>query len=149
MFRAGEFSEEKELEFECRNRKFFFKGTQLTKCTPDRVFVNCFHEVGRAVKKHKLLASVVFVTDLVSIGLLVFVKGYQFYMMNLNQLLLSLRQQFLFSPTSKTCTAPETLFIFTRLYPLYFMAFSGCRMIYSLYERSTYTGLLFSRLNKS
>ena len=79
MFRAGEFAEQKKLKFECRNRKFYFKGNQLTRSTPDKVFVNCFHEVGRAVKKHKLLASVVFVTDLVSIGLLVFVKGYHRY----------------------------------------------------------------------
>ena len=134
MFRAGEFAEQKELKFQCRNRKFFFKGSQLMRSTPDKIFVNCFHEVGRAVKKHKLLASVVFVTDLVSIGLLVFVRGYHFLNIDLIQLRLSFAKQYLFSPTSKTCTVPETLFTSMLSYHSYCMAFFGCHMIYSSYE---------------
>ena len=149
MFRAGEFAEQKELKFQCRNRKFFFKGSQLMRSTPDKIFVNCFHEVGRAVKKHKLLASVVFVTDLVSIGLLVFVRGYHFLNIDLIQLRLSFAKQYLFSPTSRTCTVPETLFTSMPSYHSYFMAFFGCRMTYSSYERSIKSGLHLSRFNKS
>ena len=71
MHRNGKLNKNHQLELECRHQKFYYKNKRLSSQNNTNLFIDCFHEIGKLRRTHKLLALIVCCTDAISIMLLV------------------------------------------------------------------------------